>query len=76
MPWEDIEERLNIGKEKGIKSASLFDKLLIKKGLMKMNLPSNGSQRSVTIDFRKSLTEIANEYYEKAKKSEKKETTL
>lgn len=72
MAWEEIENRLLTGKGKGIESALLFNSLIIKEGLMKLDLPANGEKRIVKIDFRKSLTENANGYYQKAKKSEKK----
>ncbi|MCY3410586.1 MAG: NFACT family protein [Candidatus Heimdallarchaeota archaeon] len=72
MAWEEIENRLQIGKEKGIASALLFKELLIKEAAMMLDLPNMGAQRVVKVDFRKSLNENANLFYEKAKKNEKK----
>ncbi len=72
MKWEDIISRLELGKEKGIPSARLFHSLQIKEATMKLELPNMGNSRVVTVDFRKSLTDNANEYYDKAKKNERK----
>lgn len=72
MEWEDIIERLELGKEKGIAAAKLYDSIDVKEATLTLDLPNMGDKRRVKVDFRKSLTENANGYYEKAKKNEKK----
>jgi predicted ribosome quality control (RQC) complex YloA/Tae2 family protein len=72
MSWDDIIKRLETGKEKGITSAMLFDSLLIEEAKLILSLPYNESNQLVKVDFRESLTENANIYFEKAKKTERK----
>ncbi len=72
MEWEDIIERLDIGKEKGIASASLYNEILVREALIILELPFEDEIIKSTLDFRRTLNENANMLYEKAKKSEKK----
>ncbi|MHA2090854.1 MAG: NFACT RNA binding domain-containing protein, partial [Candidatus Kariarchaeaceae archaeon] len=72
MSWDDIIKRLETGKEKGITSAMLVESLLIEEAKLILSLPYNESNQLVKVDFRQSLTENANIYFEKAKKTERK----
>ncbi|MHA2251453.1 MAG: ribosome rescue protein RqcH [Candidatus Kariarchaeaceae archaeon] len=72
MSWEDIENRLVLGKTKGLKSASLFHSLLINEAKLRMVLPFEEKDVEVDIDFRLSLTENANQFYKLAKRAQKK----
>ncbi|MHA1297815.1 MAG: ribosome rescue protein RqcH [Candidatus Helarchaeota archaeon] len=66
--FEQIEEKLKIGKEKGIKEALLFEKLYPKEAKVSVNL--NGT--TVKLDFRKNVNENALIYYNKAKKDKRR----
>ncbi|MHA2028002.1 MAG: ribosome rescue protein RqcH [Candidatus Kariarchaeaceae archaeon] len=72
IEWETINEKLELGKEKNIASALIFKELLPKQAKLVMNLSMEGVQQDVVVDFRKSLTENANAFYEQAKKAKKK----
>ncbi|MCE7735321.1 MAG: fibronectin-binding domain-containing protein [Candidatus Heimdallarchaeota archaeon] len=72
MEWETIAEKLDLGKEKKIPSAMIFQELLPKQAKLVMNLAMEGIEESVIVDFRKSLTDNANSYYEQSKKAKRK----
>ena len=72
MEWEEIIDRLKIGQEKGIRSAKIFDEILIKEAKLKLKLPHENQIVTTFVDFRNSLPENANRLYELAKKAEKK----
>ena len=72
MEWDDIIERLDIGKEKGIASASLYKEILVREAMILLELPFEDEVIKCTLDFRKTLNDNANVLYEKAKESEKK----
>ncbi|HKZ42567.1 MAG TPA: ribosome rescue protein RqcH [Candidatus Hodarchaeales archaeon] len=68
IPWDQIAEKLSLGKEKGIASAALYDHL--EPNTKELRLSIEGSK--LTIDFTKDVMTIANDYYEKSKKAERK----
>jgi len=72
VDWETIIEKLEIGKQKGMTAAKIFDKINPDKAKLYLNLPYLDTNYDVTVDFRKSLTDNANEYYQDAKKAERK----
>lgn len=72
IPWETIIEKLEIAKQKGMKSAKILEEIDPKKGLLKVKLPNDGGEISIELDFTKQVTEIANSMYENAKKMERK----
>ncbi|MFV2015443.1 MAG: NFACT RNA binding domain-containing protein, partial [Candidatus Heimdallarchaeota archaeon] len=72
MDWETITEKLELGKQKKIASAFIFHELLPKQAKLVMNLSMDGINESVIVDFRKSLADNANSYYEQSKKAKKK----
>ncbi|MDH5645920.1 MAG: ribosome rescue protein RqcH, partial [Candidatus Heimdallarchaeota archaeon] len=72
LKWDDISNRLQIGKDKRIASALLYDSLIPKEAKIILTLPVESETITVSVDFRKSLVENANLFYEKGKKSERK----
>ncbi|MFX0090193.1 MAG: ribosome rescue protein RqcH [Candidatus Hodarchaeota archaeon] len=68
LEWEDIKARLNLGKEKGIKAAQIFEAIEPSKSIVTVCLKAE----ILDIDFRKSPSEIAEEFYSHAKKAERK----
>ena len=72
MSWEEIQDRLEIGKQKNISSAKLLEELIPKEGKLKLMLADELGNHRVEVDFRKSLTDNANTYYTMAKKSKRK----
>ncbi|MCH8906025.1 MAG: DUF814 domain-containing protein [Candidatus Heimdallarchaeota archaeon] len=72
MSWEEIKEKLELGKQKGIKSAMLLKQVNEAQANLVLDIPTDGKNVEVTIDFRKSLTENANELYQQAKKAKSK----
>jgi predicted ribosome quality control (RQC) complex YloA/Tae2 family protein len=68
VPWEEIETKLSDAKEKGIASAQILEKISPEKGSIQLKLDSE----IIEVDFRKSATEIANEFYQRAKKASRK----
>ena len=68
MPWEDIINRIELGKSRGIESAKICSKLDFSNKNLIVNL--NGEELSV--DFTSSPYTIGNTYYEASKKAERK----
>ncbi|MHA2176617.1 MAG: ribosome rescue protein RqcH [Candidatus Hodarchaeales archaeon] len=68
ISWEEINGKLKKGKQKGIQSAQFFRSSSSKKGTIVISLKSE----EIEVDIRLTATEIANEYYERAKKASRK----
>ncbi|UCG03657.1 MAG: NFACT family protein [Candidatus Heimdallarchaeota archaeon] len=68
ISWSEIQIKLVQAKNEGRPSARIFDKIIPDRGLIHLTLETE----SIEVDFRKSATEIANEYYERAKKATRK----
>jgi predicted ribosome quality control (RQC) complex YloA/Tae2 family protein len=68
MKWEDIEERINKGKEKGIQETLLFEKSFPKEG--KISVIIEG--KKIKLDIRKSVVDNANDVYKLAKKDKRR----
>ena len=66
--WNDIEHKLSQAKEQGINSAQIFKGFNHKQGTVSLDLDSV----IISVNFRLSTTEIANDYYEKSKKAGRK----
>jgi predicted ribosome quality control (RQC) complex YloA/Tae2 family protein len=66
--WEEIEQKMSQAKKQGISSAQIFKKINHDQGTVILDLDST----EIDLNFRLSTTEIANEYYEKAKKAGRK----
>ena len=74
VSWEDIESKLAIGKEKGIPSAQILEKITPKSKQIwvKLSDVENTVEEIVELDFTQTLTDSANSFYEKAKKARRK----
>ncbi|MHA2233041.1 MAG: ribosome rescue protein RqcH, partial [Candidatus Hodarchaeales archaeon] len=68
IPWSQIKEKIALGKEKGIQSASLLAGIDEEKGLLTVDLEGN----LFPVDLRESPFEIAERYYSRSKKAERK----
>ncbi|MFW9907715.1 MAG: ribosome rescue protein RqcH [Candidatus Thorarchaeota archaeon] len=68
VSWEDIIQRINEGKKKGIPSAALIERIIPSQGLIVVNL--NGT--TVDLDIRLTAQDNASTAYDQAKKSESK----
>lgn len=68
MSFEEIENRLNSGKEKGLPEALLFEQFYPKDAKVSVVINS----KSIILDFRKNATENANDYYDMAKKDKRR----
>lgn len=68
LSWDEIERRIKMGKEKGMLEAKLIEKIT-KEGKIIVKL---GENSFVELDIKKSLHDLAKEYYEKIKKFESK----
>jgi predicted ribosome quality control (RQC) complex YloA/Tae2 family protein len=68
IPWPEIQKKLATAKEQGILSAGMLHDIYPERGTLQLNFDSE----TIEIDFRKSATEIANEYYQRAKKAARK----
>jgi predicted ribosome quality control (RQC) complex YloA/Tae2 family protein len=65
ISWSDIQTKLTQAKEQGMPSAKIYEKLIPERSSIRLTLEAE----TIEVDFRKSATEIANEYYERAKKA-------
>ncbi|MFW9957821.1 MAG: ribosome rescue protein RqcH [Candidatus Odinarchaeota archaeon] len=68
VSWDDIIQRVNEGKKKGIPSAKLIERIIPSQGLIIVNL--NGT--SVDLDIRLTAQDNASTAYDQAKKAESK----
>ncbi|MHA1992412.1 MAG: ribosome rescue protein RqcH [Candidatus Hodarchaeales archaeon] len=66
--WEEIEQKLLVGKEKKIPSAVIFEKFHPKIKEITINLDNT----VINFDFTRKPFEIANKYYQQSKKAESK----
>ncbi len=66
--WDEIELKLRLGKEKGIKAAQIFEAIKPSKSILIIRLANT----TLEVDFRKSPSEIAEKYYSRAKKADRK----
>ena len=65
ISWTDIQTKLIQAKKQGMPSAKIYEKLIPERSSISLTLEAE----TIEVDFRKSATEIANEYYERAKKA-------
>ena len=73
VSWTEIEEKLILGKEKGITSAVIFEEIKPKNKLIVLNLSDEkGEESKIELDFTLPLVESANSFYEKSKKARRK----
>ncbi len=68
IDWIEIQNKLVHAKEQGMPSAKILEKIYPERGIIRLNLDSE----IIEVDFRKSASEIANEYYQLAKKAARK----
>lgn len=68
LPWDDIISRINEGREKGIPSAQLIQRIIPSQGQIIVKL----NDTDVTLDIRLSVQDNASLAYDQAKKSESK----
>jgi len=68
ISWSDIQTKLIQAKELGVPSAKIYETLIPERSSIRLALETE----TIEVDFRKSATEIANEYYERAKKASSK----
>ena len=68
VSWEDIIQRIDEGKKKGIPSATLVERIIPSQGLIIVNL--NGT--AVNLDIRLTAQDNASAAYDQAKKAESK----
>lgn len=68
IPWNQIMEKIALGKEKGIQSASLLAGIDEEKGLLTVDLEG----KLIPVDLRESPFKIAERYYSRSKKAERK----
>ncbi|MFX0151189.1 MAG: ribosome rescue protein RqcH, partial [Candidatus Hodarchaeota archaeon] len=68
IDWPEIEVKLCHAKEKGIDSAQILEKISPDRGTVHIKLDSE----IIEVDFRKSTSDIANEYYQRSKKAARK----
>ncbi|MHA2223601.1 MAG: ribosome rescue protein RqcH [Candidatus Hodarchaeales archaeon] len=70
IEWSEIQAKLAQAKNQGMKPASIFEEIYPERGEIRLCLDSE----LIETDFRKSATEIANDYYLRAKKASRKIT--
>ena len=68
ISWEEIIFKLKNAKKDGVKGTEIYDSLDPEKAIIKLKIHSE----IIEVDFRKTPSEIANEYYERSKKAAKK----
>jgi predicted ribosome quality control (RQC) complex YloA/Tae2 family protein len=67
ISWRDITKKIEEGKSKGNKEALLIKEIFPERAIVVVNIGDG-----VELDFRVSVTDIANDYYTRAKKLESK----
>ncbi len=73
IPWDIVIEKLEEAKQKGNKSAQIFSKLLPREATVVVELTTDaGEKYEIPLDFRKTITELADLMYAQAKRAEKK----
>ncbi|MFX0122652.1 MAG: ribosome rescue protein RqcH [Candidatus Hodarchaeota archaeon] len=70
ITWSEIQTKLIQAKNQGMSSARIFEEIIPERSSIRLKLETE----TFEVDFRKSATEIANEYYDRAKKAAKKIT--
>ncbi|UCE13142.1 MAG: NFACT family protein [Candidatus Heimdallarchaeota archaeon] len=68
IDWPEIQNKLAHAKENGVPSARILEKIFPERGVIRLNLDSE----IIEVDFRKPASEIANGYYQRAKKAARK----
>ncbi|MFX0125921.1 MAG: ribosome rescue protein RqcH, partial [Candidatus Hodarchaeota archaeon] len=68
VSWSEINQKLTKAKEKGMKSAQILERINTGQSTIEIKLESE----VIEVDFHKSATKIANEFYERAKKAARK----
>ncbi|MFX1504814.1 MAG: ribosome rescue protein RqcH [Promethearchaeota archaeon] len=68
ISWSDIQAKLLQAKKQCMPSAEIYEKLIPERSSIRLTLETE----TIEVDFRKSATEIANEFYERAKKAASK----
>ncbi|MFX1251505.1 MAG: ribosome rescue protein RqcH [Promethearchaeota archaeon] len=66
--WSEIKSKLELGKEKGIKTAKIFESVKPSESIVTIRL----NDTFLDVDFLKSPSEIAEKYYSRAKKADRK----
>ncbi|MCK4896333.1 MAG: NFACT family protein, partial [Candidatus Heimdallarchaeota archaeon] len=74
VPWDNIVEKLELARDKGIPSAAIFEKINPKTKQLWLSLLNEkiGEKESIELDFTLTLVESANIFYEKSKKARRK----
>lgn len=70
VSWKEIQAKLATAKENQIPSAQILEEIKPERAVIRLILDSE----TIEVDFRKTTTEIANEYYQRAKKAFRKIT--
>lgn len=70
VDWDEIQSKLLKAKKKGMASTLILEDIKPERATIRLKFDSE----IIEVDFRKSVTEIANEYYQKAKKASRKIT--
>ncbi len=68
VPWEEIQKRLDLGKERDLAAAAIVDRLDPHSGRVHISLDGH----SVTLDVRLSAAENANQLFQRSKQLERK----
>ncbi len=68
VSWDDIQNKLALAKDKGISSVKILDRINPEKASILLQL----DEQTIEVDFRKSVSDIANQFYERAKKATRK----
>ncbi|MFX1517965.1 MAG: ribosome rescue protein RqcH [Promethearchaeota archaeon] len=68
ISWSDIQTKLIKAKNRGMPSAKIYETLIPERSRIRIILETE----TIEVDFRKSATVIANEFYERAKKASMK----
>ena len=68
VEWDEILNRIELGKQKGIPAAQIVKKIIPKEALLQLTL----NDETITVDFRYGVTETAERFYKKSKKERSK----
>lgn len=72
VSWEEIESKLMVAKEKGMSAAQILSEIRPSQGQVLVELEHDGNTFKLPLDFRKSINELADGFYKRAKKQEKR----
>jgi predicted ribosome quality control (RQC) complex YloA/Tae2 family protein len=71
-PWEEIISKLNIAKVRGMKSAQIIDEIKPNQAKVVVKLKNEDKEFKLPLDFRKSINDLANDFYTKSKRQLKR----